>query len=119
MATIIAVVPDLFFAVKVTDGAKRAGREVRFARTADQALELAKSLRPAMVVADLNSVDPDPLEIARRIKADSETARIPVLGFVSHVQEERKQQALNAGFDKVVARSTFSDRAPELLSAGS
>jgi hypothetical protein len=38
-----------------------------------------------------------------------------MLGFVSHVQEDLKQAALAAGFDRVVARSTFSDKARELL----
>ena len=118
MQTIVAVVTDLFFAVKVTDGAKRAGRAVKFAQSLEQALELATAKVPVMVVADLQCREVDCLELARRIKADAALATIPLLGFVAHVQEDRKQAALAAGFDKVVARSTFSDRARELL-AGS
>jgi len=117
MVTIVAVVTDLFFAVKVTDAGKRAGREVKFANSLEQALDLVRSYRPAMVVADLGCHDVDVMELARRLEGEPELSAIPVLGFVSHVQEDRKREALAAGFDRVVARSTFSDRAVELLSA--
>jgi CheY-like chemotaxis protein len=117
METIVAVVTDLFFAVKVADGAKRAGREVKFGRTLDETVELVRTAMPALIVADLQCREVDSIELARRLKGEPGLATVPLLGFVSHVQEERKQAALTAGFDKVVARSTFSDKARELLSA--
>lgn len=109
---------DLFFAVKVADGAKRAGRAVRSVASVEQALAAAAAEPPAILVADLNCDGVDVLELARRWKADGQLQNIPLLGFVPHVQEDRKRAALDAGFDRVVARSTFSDRAAELLAAG-
>ena len=38
----------------------------------------------------------------------AKTAGIEVLAFVPHVQAELKKQALDAGADKVVARSNFA-----------
>lgn len=117
MAGILAVVTDLFFSVKVSDGAKHAGRAVTFAQTLDRALELAQTSQPVMLVADLNCKEVDCLELARRFKADAALQSIPLIGFVSHVQEDRKQAALAAGFDRVVARSTFSDQVRQILAA--
>lgn len=118
VAYVLAVVKDLFFAVKVSDGAKRAGRSVRTVASVEQALATALVERPAMLVADLNCDGVDMLELARRWKADETLCGVPLLGFVPHVREDRKRAALDAGFDRVVARSTFSDRAAELLAAG-
>ncbi len=115
METILAVVTDLFFAVKVADGAKHAGRQAKFAKTLAQALEMARAERPSLMVADLHCREVDCLELARQFKADPELCTTPLLGFVSHVQEDRKREALAAGFDRVVARSTFSDRVRELM----
>ncbi|MCC6536569.1 MAG: hypothetical protein IT162_03405 [Bryobacterales bacterium] len=115
MAYVLALVKDLFFAVKVADGARRAGRAVRSVTSVDEALAVAAAAPPAMLVADLNCDGVDVLELARRWKADAALREIPLLGFVPHVQEDRKRAALDAGFHRVVARSTFSDRAAELL----
>ncbi len=115
MAYVLAIVKDLFFAVKVADGAKRAGRAVRSVNSVDQALAVATAERPALLVADLNCEGVDLLDLARRWKADETLSAVPLLGFVPHVQEDRKRAALQAGFDRVVARSTFSDRTAELL----
>ena len=115
MQTILAVVTDLFFAVKVIDAGKRAGREVKFAQSAEQALAIAGSVKPVLIVADLHCREVDCLEMARQIRRDPELAAVPLLGFVSHVQEDLRRAALAAGFSKVVARSTFSDKVRELL----
>jgi hypothetical protein len=40
---------------------------------------------------------------------------VRILGFLSHVQEGRKREALDAGCDQVVVRSVFSDKAAQLL----
>ena len=117
MQTILAIVTDLFFAVKVSDGANRAGREVKFAQSLEQAMELARALKPVMIVADLHCREVDCLELARQIGNDQELSGIAILGFHSHVQEQIKRDALAAGFGKVVARSTLSDKTSELLGA--
>ena len=118
MQTILAVMTDLFFAVKVIDAAKRAGREVKFAQSVDQALALAHALQPPLIVADLHCKEADCLELARRVRQNPELQDVTMLGFVSHVQEDLKRAALAAGFTKVVARSTFSDKVRELLAVG-
>lgn len=115
MNQIIGVVTDLFFTVKVIDAAKKAGLTAKFVKSADAAVEKARE-GARLVVVDLNCRDVDTVEVIRRLKSDAALAAIPTLGFLSHVQEARKQEALAAGCDRVVPRSVFSDRTAELLS---
>lgn len=112
----MAVCPDLFFAVKITEGARRSGHEVKFARSLGQAADLVRSTGVVLLVADLQCKEIDTLALARQLRSEPALASVALLGFVPHVQEDLRQAALSAGFDKVVARSTFSDKAAGLLS---
>jgi CheY-like chemotaxis protein len=67
-----------------------------------------------LVLVDLNLRAVDLLTWARAVKAELGT-NVRLLGFISHVDVERKQQALDAGFDRVMARSAFSVDLPLLL----
>lgn len=110
---VLVVVNDLFFRAKVIDAAKRAGRLIRFAQTLDEAIDKASGA--GLIVLDLNCREFDTVELVRRLKADESLRAIHTLGFLSHVQEGRKREALDAGCDLVVARSVFSDRTVALL----
>ncbi len=70
---------------------------------------------PSLIILDLNCDPADPLGLIADIKADPETAAIPLVGFVSHVQAELRQKAQAAGCDTVVARSVFAQNLPEIL----
>jgi len=111
---ILGVMSDLFFTVKIIDAAKKVGLAAEFVKEKSRALEKAKD-GPAMIILDLNCDAADPLGVIAAIKADPATAAIPMLGFISHVQVLRKQQAEQAGCDRVVARSVFAEKLPELL----
>jgi len=45
-------------------------------------------------------------------KAKAETKGISLIGYLSHIQVELKQQAQEAGCDMVLARSAFSQNLP-------
>lgn len=110
--TIVGVVEDLFFAVKIGDAAKRVGAAVVFVKTIEAVLEaLPKS--PVLILVDLNLKTIDPIELITHIRDKDRTA--PVIGFVSHVQVELRQQAQQAGYDTVLARSAFSEKLPQIL----
>ena len=57
----------------------RAGFRVFEATSGEQALELARRERPAVLVLDLELADLDSLEVCRRLKTDPTTATIAVL----------------------------------------
>ena len=67
------------------------------------------------VILDLNHGSGSAVEVLRTLKGNPETAPLPVLGFVSHVETDRAAAARAAGCDQVLARSTFSAQLPQIL----
>ena len=110
----MAIVDDLFFLSKIQQTAKLLGVRVepvapgKLAERAAQASVLG-------VILDLNHRSGSALHTLRAIKADAKTGKTPVVGFLSHVQTDLAAAAREAGCDLVVARSTFSQKLPELL----
>lgn len=111
---VVAVLEDLFFTVKINEAAKRAGLPIVFVKSERDALDQAAE-GPAVILVDLNCTCLDPLQLIRSLKNDPEFAKISLVGYVSHVQGELKQQAQEAGCDMVLARSAFSQNLPQIL----
>lgn len=111
---ILAVVSDLFFSVKITDAAKRAGMAVELVTDPKEVLAKAKA-KPSIIIFDLNFEDAKPLELIAKLKGSTEFKGVSLIGFVSHVQGELKQAAQEAGCDMVMARSSFSQNLPQIL----
>lgn len=114
MKKILVVMSDLFFSAKIMDEAKKLGMKASFVKDKDAALDQIKSM-PAIVILDLNCQSADPLALIATMKKDPETAAIPVVGFISHVQTDLRQKAVESGCDKVLARSAFAQNLPLLL----
>ena len=112
---VIAVVDDMFFASKIRATAEHLGVAVRFARGLDEALEAARQDKPSLVIADLHAQKCDPFNLAEQLKADETLRAVPLVGFFSHVQTELQQRAEQAGYDRVMPRSLFTKRLPEIL----
>lgn len=112
---ILAAVEDLFFVVKINDLAKRNGFEVEFLKSEKDVIAKAKAETPQMVIVDLNNGSGHAVDLISKLKADSQTKPITVIGFVSHVNGELKQQAQDAGANMVLARSAFSTSLPQIL----
>jgi len=111
---VVAVVDDLLFTVKIGDMAKRTGLPVEFVKNGPDVLEAAKS-NPLLIIIDLNTHALDPIQTIRSLKSDPKTRGVNLLGYVSHVHGELKQQAHDAGCDMVLARSAFSQNLPMIL----
>lgn len=110
----MAVVSDLFFSVKLSDAAKRAGLALEFVTDSKQVLEKAKA-GPSLIILDLNFESAHPLNLISELKGDSDTKGISLIGYLSHIQVELKQQAQEAGCDMVLARSAFSQNMPQIF----
>ncbi len=97
---LLTVVEDLFFLVQIQDAAKRLGWSLQSVRTIAE----IQTASAQLIVIDLNASALQPIAMIQAAK----TAGIEVLAFFPHVQVELKKQALDAGADKVVARSNFA-----------
>ena len=114
---ILCAVDDLIFSIKISTTAKALGAEVFFERTAEQIVPRIREKMPALVILDLNSAKLRPLEVIAHLKADATLRSIPTLGYVSHVQTDLIHAARSAGIDEVLARSAFSERLGQILTA--
>ena len=90
---------DLFFRGKI---------DAMLTATGHTLVAKAGGPQPDLVIADVNRVDP--AEVLSRYPG------VPVLGFGQHTDPQALRDARQAGFAKVVARSTLSERLPELVS---
>ncbi|MDR3702212.1 MAG: response regulator [Candidatus Sulfopaludibacter sp.] len=111
---VLAVVSDLFFSVKLTDAAKRSGLSLEFVKEPKELLVKAQE-KPSLIIFDLNMESAEPLKLIAKLKGKSETKGISLIGYLSHIQAELKQQAQEAGCDMVLARSAFSQNLPQIF----
>jgi two-component system, cell cycle response regulator len=96
-ATILVIEDDESNLELVSAVLEQLGYGVTPARSAEEAWELLTAPRPDAVLADLRLPGQDGLAFARRLKADPETAAIPVLVLTAHGRPEEKAAALAAG----------------------
>jgi DNA-binding response OmpR family regulator len=109
--------PDILNLIKVR--LEQAGYEVVTAFDGERALEQVRNLKPNLVVLDVRVPVIDGREVTRRIRADAETAEIPVLLVSASVHEAQIQEGLDAGADdylrKPFAAETLRERVNALL----
>ena len=111
---VLAVVNDLFFSVKLTEAAKRNGLTLEFIKEGKLLLEKAGE-KPSLIIFDLNFEAVEPLKLISELKGQPLTKGISLIGYLSHIQADLKQQAQQAGCDMVMARSAFSQNMPQIF----
>jgi CheY-like chemotaxis protein len=78
---------------------QRRGYEVVTASDGEQGLALARELSPDLILMDMSLPILDGWEATRRLKADPETAALPVLALTAHALATDRDQALAVGCD--------------------
>src|SRR5215470_499905 len=111
---VLAVVSDLFFSVKLSEAAKRNGMAIEFVKDAGEVLEKARA-RPTLIVFDLNFDAVEPVKLISQLKTSPDTRTVSLIGYLSHIQGELKQQAQEAGCDMVMARSALSQNLMQIF----
>lgn len=114
----VALVSDLIFASKIRGAGAAAGVATATASTPDDVLEHCRRGDPRVILLDLETRAGDVPALIRRLKAEPETAGVPVIGFVSHVNRAAIDAAREAGANRVLARSAFVRELPALLRGG-
>ena len=77
----------------------RKGYEVVLAVNGAEAIERAVSDRPELILMDLSMPVLDGYEATRRLKAEADTAGIPIIGLSAHAMVGDREKALAAGCD--------------------
>jgi DNA-binding response OmpR family regulator len=86
---------------------ERSGYEVIRAADGEEALGLARSERPVLVMLDVMMPRLDGYEVTRRLRQDEATAGIPILLVTARVQDGDVQRGFEAGADDYL-RKPFS-----------
>ncbi|MBI4859620.1 MAG: response regulator [Candidatus Riflebacteria bacterium] len=85
------------------------------ARSAGEALALARRERPDLILMDIQMPDLDGLAATRQLKADPETAHIPVIVVTAAAMKEDAARARAAGCDGFVTKPIDVDLFVEQL----
>jgi len=78
---------------------QRRGHEVLIAGDGAEALRVAGEERPELVLMDLSLPVMDGWEATGRMKADPQTASIPIIALTAHAMGADRERALAAGCD--------------------
>jgi CheY-like chemotaxis protein len=123
MASVLALVDDLFFQARLQETAQQMGIELETVSTADAFLvralgrggsgpSKAGTLSPTLLIVDLNART-GALEALEKLRAAGNQA--PVIAFLSHVQVELAERARAAGCQQVLPRSKFTQSLAAIL----
>jgi CheY-like chemotaxis protein len=88
----------------------RRGFEVEVAVDGESSIEMARRLKPDVILMDMGLPDIDGWEATRRLKADPATARIPVIALTAHALPGDEQVARDAGCDDYDTKPVDLDR---------
>jgi two-component system cell cycle response regulator DivK len=88
----------------------RRGFEVIFAVDGQQGVDLARSERPDIILMDMSLPVLDGWEATRRVKADSATRSVPVIGLTAHAMSGDREKAMEAGCDDYDTKPVELDR---------
>ncbi|MDQ6892400.1 MAG: response regulator [Acidobacteriota bacterium] len=121
MASILVVEdsPDIRELVRVL--LESAGHEVMTASDGQEGVALTRERHPNLVLMDLSLPVLSGWEATREIKADPDTASIPVIAVTAHAMQGDRERALAAGCDGFVAKpideETFASVVASFLGA--
>jgi DNA-binding response OmpR family regulator len=85
---------------------ERQGYDVLAASSGNQALSLAKSASPDLILLDVMMPDIDGYEVTRRLRVDPNTANIPIIMFTAKTQLDDKLTGFDVGADDYLTKPT-------------
>jgi DNA-binding response OmpR family regulator len=92
---------------------ERSGYSVLQARDGEEALERARDAKPDLAVIDVTMPKLDGFELTRRLRAEEDTRRMPIILLTARTQDADLERGFEAGADDYI-RKPFS---PQELSA--
>ena len=85
---------------------QRQGYEISAASNGIQALAMAQSEHPDLILLDLMMPDIDGVEVTRRLRSNDATKDVPIIMFTAKTQVEDKILGFEAGADDYLTKPT-------------
>ena len=104
LRSVIVVEDDEDIADSIRYNLEREGFRVRLAATGEDALNLILDHPPNLILLDLNLPHMNGFELCRRLRAETTTARVPILMLTARADESDKVLGLNMGADDYVTK---------------
>jgi CheY-like chemotaxis protein len=118
MSTTVLVVEDNPLNLKlVRDVLGHAGYRVLEAGDAERGIALARSESPDLILMDVQLPGIDGIEALGRLRADAETAGIPVVALTALAMKEDRERCLAAGFDGYLEKPVSVPELPGQVAA--
>jgi CheY-like chemotaxis protein len=89
---------------------KRRGFEIVCAVDGSEAIEMATSSHPDLILMDMSLPVLDGWEATRRIKENPASQAIPIVALTAHAMEGEREKALDAGCDEYDTKPVEIDR---------
>jgi DNA-binding response OmpR family regulator len=102
--SIVIVEDDEDIADSIRYNLEREGFRVRVAATGEDAINLILDRPPNLILLDLNLPHMSGFEMCRRLRAESTTARVPILMLTARTDESDKVLGLNLGADDYITK---------------
>ncbi len=98
---------------------KSKGHEVHLREDAESGISAAKEIQPMLILMDIGLPGMDGWTAARALKADPETADIPIIALTAHAMAGDREKALDAGcsgyIEKPINPDTFMQQVEKHL----
>ena len=104
-STILLVEDDEVARYLVVQAFKPSGAYIAEARNGIEGLEMARFERPDLIVLDLNMPGANGFQVLEDLKADPETAHIPVVIYTSRSLTASERERLERNAAAIVAKS--------------
>lgn len=79
---------------------QKRGYEIVMALDGAQGVELAQTAAPDLILMDMSLPVMDGWEATRRIKANPDTHKIPIIALTAHAMSDDRDKAMEAGCDE-------------------
>ena len=103
MSTIL-VVEDTEDNFDLIQDALEEAHDLVHARTGQEGLALAKTIRPDLILLDMRLPGMNGWEVARHLKTDRGLAAIPLIAVTAHAMTGDRKKCLDAGCDDYIAK---------------
>lgn len=78
--------------------------KVESTQSAEEGIELARRLKPDVILMDINLPDMDGYQAVKILKSSPETEKIPVIALSANAMEKSVKEGLEAGFERYMTK---------------
>jgi two-component system CheB/CheR fusion protein len=116
---VLVIEDNADLAVSLHDALSLAGHDVKVATDGAAGLERARSFRPEIVLCDLGLPGMDGFAVARAFRTQDELRGTYLVALSGYAQHEHVRRALEAGFDRHMAKPPSLESLTQIFAAAS